>query len=283
MFSEVFAFSTDTDDISRKRKRRQRRRFSRFEPESPEITDSDSNSGFSSDDSGESCQDAKKLRTEVGLHVETDGARSAKDRIVGTFDVKVTPKLEGSVNIRGMKYDQSIVRIDQDENRLDDDVSDSVNTSVKFRVDSNNNTTVCSDSESLSSSSSESESDSKDDTYSSFSSSSDEESEDKPVCDIEADEIISRCPETCACKKGINKKRKRLHKKYRKMDICEPLYKKLLNCRLLRYEHRARFACCNLECDRKWAKNRLPPECLGLDYAHSDFNVYLFSWGSWKS
>lgn len=88
------------------------------------------------------------------------------------------------------------------------------------------------------------------------------------------------CSDSCGC--PTRSVSRQLPVIERKLDVCEPLYKKLLKCRLLSLNNRRQSACCEMECDRQWALNRIDERWLGIDYARSDLSICTFSWGAWK-
>lgn len=101
------------------------------------------------------------------------------------------------------------------------------------------------------------------DSASCSNSDSDDDDDDKREIDVIKER--NPCPKSCPCRsKRIQKCR--IPKIEREMDVVEPLYKKLLRFRLLRYENRAWFSCCPYECDRRWVRSRRPAGHLRWDY-----------------
>ena len=249
----------------------------------------DSSSGLSSDSDGESRRRTKIQKMEplsdsescitfeytcINELADFSDTDLKDDSIRSSFEFPNEHSLINTVPLQNIK---TIADDSHDEPKHDTGIS---------TADENNNDSEClnlelvSTSSSSSESSGESSSDSESTSDSSVNMESEDGGDDNKKCDVASDYNIDLCPKTRAC--TSNRSRRSLSKS-RKMDVCEPLYKKLLKCRLLRRENWKKFACCRRECDRNWMRRRLPAEFLGLDYARSDLNVCLFSWGVWKS
>ncbi|XP_045187774.2 uncharacterized protein LOC123545514 isoform X2 [Mercenaria mercenaria] len=90
---------------------------------------------------------------------------------------------------------------------------------------------------------------------------------------------IIPCAKSCACKVGQS--RPPIPIERNGLSI-QPLYKKLLQRRLLSTTNTFSHTCCNRKCYLNWEQNRISLGRMVDDYCQSGLRVDHFSWGQWK-